>query len=115
MVKWNPGDLRKATTLVGLLLISSEAIDFHAPPLAWQHAPYMLPSTAADYGMVHVEPEEFAQNLWGASRVSASDSSSGAMWLDDSRIVESLHDSLNTSGFFLLLDADSTAIKSENK
>jgi hypothetical protein len=76
----------------------------------------VLPSTAANYEKVHVEREDFAPNGWGALRVSASDSSSGAMLAGDTRLVESLHNSLGTSGYFLLVDADSAAAtKSESK
>lgn len=109
MANWIPGGFRKVTTCGCLLLISGEAFDLHATHFAWKSAPYVLPSTAANYENLHVEREDYGPNGWDAQGVSASDSSSGAMSAGNNGLVESFHRSLETSGCFLFVDADSAA------
>jgi len=111
MADWIPDDLRRATTYGCLLLLSSEAVYIHATQHTWPSAPYLLPSTAADYEQVHIEREDFAPNGWAAQRISASDSSSGAMLAGDNSPAGWLHGLLETSGYFLLVNPDSGAIK----
>jgi hypothetical protein len=116
MANWIPGELRKVTTCGCLFLLASEAVDLHETQLKSQPAPYVVPpSTAANYDNVHVDLEDYPQNPWGAQQLSASDSSSGAMLAGGNSFVDSFHRSLGPRGFYLVVNADLAATKSESK